>query len=74
MAYPSLKAREYGTKQSHDSLTADLWFPPEETDALLDGEEIDEMMEIMIPEEEWDKWEEKVTVVRLEAFPYLDMK
>eukprot|EP00957_Ditylum_brightwellii_P127516 9724571-Ditylum_brightwellii.AAC.1 len=31
-------------------------------------------METTIPEEEWDKWEEKVTMVRKEAFPYLDMK
>eukprot|EP00957_Ditylum_brightwellii_P034621 2625254-Ditylum_brightwellii.AAC.1 len=31
-------------------------------------------METMIPEEEWDKWEEKVTMVRTEAFPYIDMK
>eukprot|EP00957_Ditylum_brightwellii_P092333 7029911-Ditylum_brightwellii.AAC.1 len=36
--------------------------------------ESDEMMEPMISEEEWDKWEEKVTVVRKEEFPYLDMK
>eukprot|EP00957_Ditylum_brightwellii_P114243 8710147-Ditylum_brightwellii.AAC.1 len=31
-------------------------------------------METTIPEEEWDMWEEKVTMVRKEAFPYLDMK
>eukprot|EP00957_Ditylum_brightwellii_P190166 14475606-Ditylum_brightwellii.AAC.1 len=32
------------------------------------------MVETAIPEEEWDKWEEKVTVVSKEVFPYLDMK
>eukprot|EP00957_Ditylum_brightwellii_P112525 8578278-Ditylum_brightwellii.AAC.2 len=32
------------------------------------------MMETPIPENEWDKWEEKVTVVRKEEFPYIDMK
>eukprot|EP00957_Ditylum_brightwellii_P046246 3508741-Ditylum_brightwellii.AAC.1 len=48
--------------------------PPEETDALLNGEETDERIETTIPEEEWDKWEEKVTMVRKEAFPYLDLK
>eukprot|EP00957_Ditylum_brightwellii_P170441 12973698-Ditylum_brightwellii.AAC.1 len=48
--------------------------PPKETGTPLDGEEIDEMMETTIPEEEWDMWEEKVTMVRKDAFPYLDMK
>eukprot|EP00957_Ditylum_brightwellii_P156211 11890009-Ditylum_brightwellii.AAC.1 len=37
-------------------------------------EEEDEMKEVEIPEEEWEKWEEKVTVVRNTAFPYLDIK
>eukprot|EP00957_Ditylum_brightwellii_P207937 15355193-Ditylum_brightwellii.AAC.1 len=32
------------------------------------------MVETAIPEEEWEKWEEKVTVLSKEAFPYLDMK
>eukprot|EP00957_Ditylum_brightwellii_P061848 4693551-Ditylum_brightwellii.AAC.2 len=32
------------------------------------------MVETVIPEEEWEEWEEKITVVSKEAFPYLDMK
>eukprot|EP00957_Ditylum_brightwellii_P180360 13739744-Ditylum_brightwellii.AAC.1 len=27
-----------------------------------------------MPEEEWENWEEKVTVMRKTAFPYQDMK
>eukprot|EP00957_Ditylum_brightwellii_P093336 7107439-Ditylum_brightwellii.AAC.1 len=42
--------------------TAELWSPPSNTGANLDVMEVDEMVETAIPEEEWEKWEEKVTV------------
>eukprot|EP00957_Ditylum_brightwellii_P149309 11371323-Ditylum_brightwellii.AAC.1 len=48
--------------------------PPSDTNANLDGREVDEMVETAIPKEEWEKWEEKVTMVNKEAFPYLDIK
>eukprot|EP00957_Ditylum_brightwellii_P065958 5002050-Ditylum_brightwellii.AAC.1 len=54
--------------------TAELWSPTGEDDDPLDEMESNEMMEPTIPEDEWDKWEEKLTVVRKEEFPYLDMK
>eukprot|EP00957_Ditylum_brightwellii_P195707 14910985-Ditylum_brightwellii.AAC.2 len=48
--------------------------PLGDTNANLDGREADEMVEQAISEEEWERWEKKVTVVSKEAFPYLDMK
>eukprot|EP00957_Ditylum_brightwellii_P141614 10788506-Ditylum_brightwellii.AAC.1 len=54
--------------------TAELWSPPGEDEDPLNEMESSEMMEPAIPEEEWDKWEEKVMVVRKEEFPYLNMK
>eukprot|EP00957_Ditylum_brightwellii_P169602 12909437-Ditylum_brightwellii.AAC.1 len=64
----------HNTKQSHGSFMAELWSPPQETDTPLDEVESDEMMETTMPEDMWDKWEEKVTVVRKEEFPYLNIK
>eukprot|EP00957_Ditylum_brightwellii_P080629 6132482-Ditylum_brightwellii.AAC.1 len=42
--------------------TAELWDPPEDENKLSLMEEEDKMDEVDMPEEEWEMWEDKVTV------------
>eukprot|EP00957_Ditylum_brightwellii_P121596 9272781-Ditylum_brightwellii.AAC.1 len=52
--------------------TAELWNPP--GDKRVPTKEEIEDDEDMQQNENWKKWEERVTVVSKEQFPYLDMK